>query len=134
MPYNTQEKKKIYNKKYYLKHKNEIIRKNFIWNKNSGYKWINSHAWVRCYHNIKLRCNNPNADNYKWYGGRGIKCLITSKELKQLWFRDKAYLMKKPSIDRKDNDGNYIFENCRFIELSKNVAKRNMKSSSKSIN
>ena len=39
--------------------------------------------------------------------------------IKKLWFRDKAWLLKRPSIDRK-NGGHYIFQNCRFIELSQN--------------
>ena len=74
---------------------------------------------------IKQRCNNKNRKDYKEYGGRGIKCLITEEELKELWFRDKAYLMTKPSIDREDNNGHYEFLNCSFIELSKNIAKGN---------
>ena len=85
----------------------------------------------QCFHDIKQRCNNPNNVFYKNYGGRGIKCLITKEELKQLWHRDKAYLKSKPSIDRKDNDGNYEYSNCRFIELSENVAERNKRVSSK---
>ena len=68
---------------------------------------------------------NKNRKDYKEYGGRGIKCLITEEELKELWFRDKAYLMTKPSIDREDNNGHYEFLNCSFIELSKNIAKGN---------
>lgn len=74
----------------------------------------------RIFYDIHSRCNNPNKDNYKYYGGRGIKNLISQKELKELWFRDKAYLMKKPSIDRINNDGNYEYNNCRFIEMNKN--------------
>jgi hypothetical protein len=79
--------------------------------------------WIRIFSDIKQRCNNPNIAQYKDYGGRGIKCLITPKELKELWFRDKAYDMEQPSIDRIDNDGNYTFENCQFLELVDNIKK-----------
>lgn len=37
-----------------------------------------------------------------------------------LWFRDKAYKMVKPSIDRKDANKNYTIDNCRYIELKEN--------------
>ena len=73
--------------------------------------------------NIKQRCTNPNHPRFKNYGGRGIGCLITLNELIRLWNRDKASEMIKPSIDRKDNNGHYTFQNCRFIELKKNVQK-----------
>lgn len=72
---------------------------------------------------IKQRCNNPNSNNYIYYGMKGIKCLITVEEIKELWERDEAFNMKKPSIDRIDNDGNYEYSNCRFIELNENIAK-----------
>jgi len=75
------------------------------------------------YSSIKMRCNSTKSDSYKDYGGRGIKCLITAEELKELWFRDKAYLMKQPSIDRKDNDGHYEYNNCHFMEMYENNSK-----------
>jgi len=73
------------------------------------------------------RCENKNSKIYQYYGGRGIKCLITEEELKKLWFRDKAYDMERPSIDRINNDGDYMFDNCRFIELSENIGKNKRK-------
>jgi hypothetical protein len=76
---------------------------------------------VRILSHIRFRCLNKKSDHYKYYGARGIKCLITKSEIKTLWFQDRAYELKNPSIDRKDNDGNYEFSNCRFIELKQNV-------------
>jgi len=83
--------------------------------------------WKRTLQNIKSRCNNKKTPYYKNYGGRGIKCLITEEDIKFLYNRDKAYLMKQPSIDREENDGNYVLSNCRFIEKSKNSAKAHNK-------
>jgi len=95
--------------------------------------WYKNFPWRYTLTEIKSRCNNPNNTIYKYYGGKGIKCQIMAIELEELWFRDKAYMMKKPSIDRIDNDGNYELRNCRYIELSKNVGKRNSRILKKSI-
>lgn len=72
-------------------------------------------------HNIKNRCSNPRSTRYERYGGRGIKNMLIRKDLLYLWMRDGAEKMKNPSIDRVNNDGNYILNNCRFIELSENI-------------
>ena len=82
--------------------------------------------WKRFLKLIKQRCDDPNHSAYKYYGGKGIKYSITFEELERLWFRDKAYLLKRPSIDRKNSEENYTYNNCQFIELSINSAKRNM--------
>ena len=79
--------------------------------------------WKKLLSSIRSRCNNPYYDDYKYYGGRGIKCLITELELKELWFRDKAWLLDNPSIDRIENDGDYEFNNCQFIEMEINRVK-----------
>ena len=52
---------------------------------------------------------------YSRYGGRGIRCLLTSAEIKSLWERDGGSKMRKPTIDRIDNDVNYEIGNCRFV-------------------
>lgn len=77
---------------------------------------------------IKSRCTNKKTEAYKNYGGRGIECRITEEELKDLWFRDKAYLMEKPSIDRIDNEGHYEYRNCQYIERYENSVKDKRKS------
>ncbi len=105
---------------HYLKSKEQVKETNKI----SYYKRIKTQKWILHYYSARRRCNNPKVSNYKYYGGRGIKCLMTEEDFKFLWFRDKAYVMKLPSIDRKDNDGHYMLENCRFIELIENLKKR----------
>lgn len=91
------------------------------------YFYRKNKPWVRTLESIKYRCNNKNSPKYHRYGERGIKCLITKEEVKFLWFRDKAYLLKKPSIDRINNDGNYELSNCRYIETSENSRKDKIK-------
>jgi hypothetical protein len=86
--------------------------------------WRKEHPWYNHYSHTNQRCNNPNNIKFKNYGGRGIKFLMTVEDFKFLWFRDKAWLLNRPSIDREDNDGNYILDNCRFIELSLNSSRR----------
>jgi len=83
--------------------------------------------WKRTFNDIQTRCNNVKSTHYRWYGAKGIECRITREELEQLWFRDKAYLMKQPSIDREDNDSNYEYDNCRYIEHSVNSGKDKFK-------
>lgn len=112
-------------KNYVLLHSNKINKHK----KEYYYKF----PWKLTFQNIIQRCENLNHPQYKDYGERGIQCLITEDELKELWFRDKAYLLKQPSINRKDNDGNYTFDNCEFIELNKNIAERNTRVLSKPV-
>ncbi len=96
-------------------------------------KYYKENPWMRSYNCAKQRCNNPNNQGYKDYGERRILFLISKEEIEFLWFRDKAYNMIKSSIDRIENDGNYELSNCRFIELGKNVAERNIRVLSKRI-
>jgi hypothetical protein len=84
-------------------------------------KYKVNHPWVAHYHNALARCRNKNHRKYKYYGGKGILLLMTADDFKTLWLRDKAYTLKRPSIDRVDSDKNYEISNCRFIELEKNT-------------
>ena len=80
-----------------------------------------SAPWLTHYDSAKTRCNNPKCREYKYYGGRGIRFLLTEKEIESLYKQDKASEMEDPSIDRIDNNGDYCFDNCRFIEHSVNA-------------
>lgn len=127
----NQEKLQSYDKEYRIKNEVKIKQRLKRYRKENkqfllerAKKYYIKFPWIRTLKNIKDRCNNINNKDYKNYGGRGIKCLIASEELKKLWFRDKAYLLKVPSIDREDNNGNYTFENCQYIEMIENNIKR----------
>lgn len=117
MPHKDNIESKKYHHKYYLRHRAEQLKLQKELRK--------LYPWKSILVGIKQRCENPKDQDYKWYGGRGIKCLITEEELKELYIRDKAHLLNRASIDRKDNDGNYTFDNCEFIEQSKNSIKAN---------
>ena len=67
---------------------------------------------------IKKRCSS-----WPGYVKKGIKNFLTLDDLKYLWDRDKGSTMKQASIDRIDNNGHYVLENCRFIEMSENSRK-----------
>lgn len=92
-----------------------------------GIKWKLENPWYNHYYSAKNRCENLNNIGYKYYGGKGIKFLMTLDDFEFLWFRDKAYLMDKPSIDRENSNKDYTLENCQFIELDENSSKASRK-------
>lgn len=89
-------------------------------------KYRLNNPWANCLFAARNRCNNPKNSHYKYYGARGIKCFLNLEEIKNLWIRDNAKNMVCPTIDRIDNDGDYILDNCRFIERSENSRRSNL--------
>jgi len=82
--------------------------------------YIKVHPWVRHMNHIATRTTCKNAR----YRKKGIKNFLKTKDIEFLWFRDEAFALKHPSIDRINNDGHYTLGNCRFIELEENRRKR----------
>ncbi len=106
-------------KEYYKLNKEKILKREK--------EFHEKYPWKKILSSIKQRCENPSHNSYKNYGYRGIENFLTEKDIEFMYNRDKAYLMNKPSIDRKNNDGNYTLENCQFIELSENSVKDHRK-------
>ena len=74
---------------------------------------------------MKGRCENPNRQKYKDYGGRGIKvceewhdCGVFAE-----WAFANGY-KQGLQIDRIDNNGDYRPENCRFVTPKQNSRNR----------
>lgn len=81
-------------------------------------KYLEANPWVRKYYSSKTRsypCKNWTVREHT----------LTIAQIKELWFRDNAGELKKPSIDRIDPTKGYVKENCRFIELSENQSRAN---------
>lgn len=138
---NNREKRREYDRKYRKKNKKRLLirwreygKKYRIKNRNKVReldKNLKRLPWYKTYHSVLCRCRSVTHRNYKRYGGKGVKLKMVPNDFKYLWFRDKAYLMKKPSIHRK-NDTNpkkwhYKLENCCYIELSENISLSNKK-------
>lgn len=88
-------------------------------------RYRENNPWRITHQSIRQRCLNKKCRSYARYGGRGIKLLMTPNDFKFLWFRDKAYLMKCPSIHRINHDSHYQLDNCMYIEWIENTIEAN---------
>lgn len=75
---------------------------------------------------MKERCSNKNANNYRWYGGRGI---YVCDEWKNNYLKFKEWALENGysehmELDRINNDGPYSPENCRWVTKLTNMQSR----------
>lgn len=76
------------------------------------------HVWI----NMIQRCENKNFTHYHRYGGRGISICKEWREdvtVFRDWSLANGYA-DNLELDRRDNDGNYCPDNCRWVTRSVN--------------
>ena len=87
--------------------------------KKHGYA---SHPLYRIWRKMRHRCTNPENQAWKYYGGRGIKCLLPSPQALEDCIGPKP--SPQHSVDRINNDGHYEAGNVRWAipkEQSRNT-------------
>ena len=67
-------------------------------------------AWVE----MRKRCLNPNATNWKWYGGKGIGFQKTWEKFEN-FLLDLGECPEGYELDRRDSAKHYTKENCRWV-------------------
>ena len=80
----------------------------------------------RTWDNMKRRCNNPKIKDYTNYGGRGIAVCQEwqhSFEAFRDWALANGY-RDDLTIDRRDNDGNYCPDNCKWVDRQTQATNR----------
>lgn len=87
-------------------------------------KYFKNNPWMYHLELSRGRCkNNP---YYNGENGRKVLNTLTRDQIKFIWFRDVAWNLKKPSINRINTEGCYSLDNCEFIELAVNQSIANI--------
>lgn len=81
---------------------------------------------------MRRRCNYEKAQNYPYYGGRGIKVCEQWDRDFSAFFEDMGTRPVGTTLDRKNNNGDYTPENCRWATYVEQRANQKMPSSNKS--
>jgi hypothetical protein len=90
-------------------------------------EWKRLRPGYQNWDSMKQRCLNPNNQNYRYYGGRGIKVCEEWLSYSN-FFRDMGAPPPGFSLERIDVNGNYEPKNCKWIprgEQAKNTRRTN---------
>lgn len=79
---------------------------------------MTKHPLFKIWQGAKSRCYNKNVKAYPNYGGRGIKVCDRWQEFRNFYDDMFSSWVPKLTLDRIDVNGDYSFENCKWIEKS----------------
>lgn len=71
-------------------------------------------TWI----DMKTRCNNINAHNYKYYGAKGVTVCSRWENSFDTFLRDMGYRPEGCTLGRKNDSGNYEPNNCQWEKKS----------------
>ena len=78
-----------------------------------------------CWRNMVLRCTDTKDADFHRYGGRGIKvCDRWLASFDNFYADMRRYYTSTKTIDRKNNDGDYTPDNCRWASPQKQAWNR----------
>ena len=81
----------------------------------------------RTFASMKHRCENPEYAQFKYYGGRGIKCLFkSSEEFVNYVINELKIDPRGLQVDRKNNNGHYEPGNVQFVTAKENALNRRL--------
>lgn len=81
---------------------------------------------------MKHRCNHENASGYEYYGGRGITYDPKWETFTGFWEDMSEGYNDNLTLDRKDFEGNYCKDNCRWATVREQARNKGMNSNNKS--
>lgn len=91
---------------------------------------LRNHPLYAVWVGMRQRCYDPNAKQFKDWGGRGIRvCTEWNDSFKAFytWAMKHGY-EQGLTLDREDNDGNYTPNNCRFVTRKVQANNRRIRS------